>query len=68
MTRKAYTIQCGNCQRSFPIVVMTDPDNPDKKAPSSKEVTCPFCQTLLTVSLPHPLAPGGDLLLRGVVK
>ena len=67
MSRTAYTIQCANCDNSFPIVVATDPGNTDPKAPTTKEVTCPFCQTLLTVDFQQPLKPD-SFVLRGDIK
>jgi hypothetical protein len=69
MPKTAYTIQCGNvdCQKSFPIVVETDPASTDPEAPTTKEVSCPFCKILLTVDFQQPLKPD-SFVLRGDIK
>ncbi len=54
--KTAYTIQCANCEGQFPIVVHLDPKKKAKESADTREVECPFCDTLLTFQLNQPLA------------
>lgn len=67
MAKLSCTVDCSNCENSFPIVVEIDDRKKDQSAPSSKELTCPFCSTLLSVDIGRPLA-GNVLVLKGIPK
>jgi DNA-directed RNA polymerase subunit RPC12/RpoP len=54
--KTAYTIHCATCDEQFPIVVHLDPDKKAKEATHTREVQCPFCDTLLTFQLDQPIA------------
>ena len=60
--RAAYTILCSECHEKFPIVVMIDPEKKAKEGVSSREVICPFCQSMLTFSLNETIAPDQTVL------
>ena len=50
MTKEmSYNITCDNCEKKFPKVIRV---KEGEAGPSSFEVDCPFCETLLTVQLP----------------
>lgn len=67
--QKRYNTDCTNCKKVLPFTVVIDerisPDDP--KAITQKQLTCPFCQTSLTVDLQQPLKMD-DTVLRSSKK
>jgi len=65
--KAAYTLQCSDCEKRFPIVVMIEPDKKTEEGISSREVNCPFCKTMLSFKLQETLAPN-EIILKTYKK
>lgn len=63
--KEKHTVPCPSCKKSFPIVLQVDTEQ--QTGSKSKEVRCPFCETLLTVDLPDGLS-ANETVLRGSKK
>jgi len=61
-TKAAYTIQCSESERTFPIVVILDSEKKAKDGVNSREVSCPLCDTILSFSLEETIAPPENIL------
>lgn len=65
ITRAKRDVACSSCSKQFPIVIEYDAD---KIAGSrTREVYCPFCDTLLTIELPGGATPT-TTVFRGTKK
>ncbi len=67
MTEYPVEIECG-CEKkkTFPLVLRSD--ETQEQGSTTQEVECPFCQELLTVSLPVGTVPRDTTLYRSYKK
>ncbi|MCB0845699.1 MAG: hypothetical protein KDE26_20760 [Bacteroidetes bacterium] len=65
--KEAYHLQCAKCKEEFPIVVTIDTDKKEQDSVNSREVTCPFCETLLTFEIDRSIALN-DVIIKTIKK